>query len=165
MTRTLATALLAAALAATTACSSGHRAAGPSPAPAPSTTASLAGTPTASATPSPPSCFDTAESTLEMNDCAARDERDAERLLAAVLAAVRKKLDPAGRATLDRTQRAWRAYRDTFCPTFRAGGSIDTLNELGCYAGLEMDRARDVCDWYSPNATEDRPAICAKVDR
>jgi uncharacterized protein YecT (DUF1311 family) len=148
VTRTLAAALLVAA----TACSSGYRAAAPSPSPSP----------TASASPSPTSCLDTAQTQLDLNTCATAQSASAERALAEVLATVRNASEPARRADLDRGQRAWIAYRDTFCPTYGAGGSIDAMNVATCRANLAFERARAICDWYAPQAPEDAPAVCAR---
>lgn len=140
--------------------------------PAPSASASPTPTETPSATPSEtPSpdatatgCFATADTQLELNDCAAADARDADRKLTAVLADARRLTTGDARAAFDKAQREWETYRDTFCDSYLVdGGSIGPMNAAGCRTRLDLARARDVCDFLSPNGP-DAPPSCAAVE-
>lgn len=131
---------------------------------APSASPTATPSPTASPTSTaPPDCFDTAQTQADLNACAARDRDAAEATLNAVLAAARAATSGTERATLDRSQREWETYRATFCGFHTAGGSIGPMNAASCRATLAHDRARDVCDWLAPNATEDQPPVCRTV--
>jgi uncharacterized protein YecT (DUF1311 family) len=133
----------------------------PSPSPTPS--------PTPSDTPSPEptatGCFASADTQLQLNDCAAADARDAERKLAAVLADARRVTTGQARTAFDKAQREWETYRDTFCDSYLIdGGSIGPMNAQGCRAGLALARARDVCNLLSPNGP-DAPPSCKAVEQ
>ncbi len=119
-----------------------------------------------SPTPSPTdtACFDTAQTQVRLNECAAAEAHDAEATLDAVLADARAQSTGANRAVLDRAQRQWAAYRGTFCDSFAPDdGSLAPMNFAGCRASLALDRARDVCFRLSPNSDEDAPPSCRRV--
>jgi uncharacterized protein YecT (DUF1311 family) len=163
--------MAAAVVVAAAAGAAGGYAAHPGTAPAartPSPTATAAASPTSTATPSPtptPSrlaCWDTAQTQVALNDCAAADMRAAEHTLTAVLATVRAAAGTRQRAALDRAHREWLAYRDTICASNADGGTIDGLDVASCRATLATDHAREICTWWSPNSAEDQPAECPK---
>jgi uncharacterized protein YecT (DUF1311 family) len=97
----------------------------------------------------------------DLDECAARDLREAEALLARVLPAVLASVDGADRAALERSQRDWRAATDTLCGALGDdGGTIAGMNVVGCTADKVRDRAADLCVWVSPNTDDGLPEAC-----
>jgi uncharacterized protein YecT (DUF1311 family) len=115
-------------------------------------------------TPTPTSCFDTAQTQLAMNDCAGAEATKAAATLAKVLTEAHRRLDGPEEAALDRAQRAWLAYRGTYCASLTGGGTIDPTNVALCWSDLDTRRARDVCTFLSPNGGDETPTCAALVD-
>ncbi|RWU25478.1 hypothetical protein DM813_07090 [Pseudomonas alkylphenolica] len=87
-------------------------------------------------------CMQTAQTTLDMNNCngAEIDRQDA-RLNSAYKKAMAT-LEPAQQSQLRDAQRLWIKYRDANCKLYFSltGGTIDQLNGAGCV--LELTKAR-----------------------
>ncbi|MBH3427211.1 lysozyme inhibitor LprI family protein [Pseudomonas alkylphenolica] len=87
-------------------------------------------------------CMQTAETTLDMNNCngAEIDRQDA-RLNGAYKKAMAT-LEPTQQTQLRDAQRLWIKYRDANCKLYYSltGGTIDQLNGAGCV--LELTKAR-----------------------
>ena len=87
-------------------------------------------------------CMQTAQSTLDMNNCnGAEIERQDARLNSAYKKAIAA-LEPAQQTQLRDAQRLWIKYRDANCKLYFSltGGTIDQLNGAGCV--LDMTKAR-----------------------
>ncbi|MBS0470514.1 MAG: DUF1311 domain-containing protein [Proteobacteria bacterium] len=84
---------------------------------------------------------------LEMNVCANKDFRKADRKLNDAYQRLRKNLDPGEFRKLRDAQRAWIQFRDKEC-TFEAaeneGGSIYPMMYSGCLAGQTETRTRQL---------------------
>lgn len=87
-------------------------------------------------------CMQTAETTLDMNNCnGAEIDRQDGRLNGAYKKAMAA-LEPAQQTQLRDAQRLWIKYRDANCKLYYSltGGTIDQLNGAGCV--LELTKAR-----------------------
>ncbi|WP_457607820.1 lysozyme inhibitor LprI family protein [Nitratifractor sp.] len=90
-------------------------------------------------------CFDHAQSTVEMKECAYREYRYYDRLLNESYRRLIRSLPAGEREKLRKAQRTWIVYRDLECD-FEAypvhGGTAEGLLVLGCKTELTRKRAK-----------------------
>ncbi|MDD2048921.1 lysozyme inhibitor LprI family protein [Pseudomonas putida] len=87
-------------------------------------------------------CMQTAQSTLDMNNCNGAEIKHQDARLNGAYKKAMTALEPAQQAQLRDAQRLWIKYRDTNCKLYYSltGGTIDQLNGAGCV--LDMTKAR-----------------------
>jgi|CXWL01.1.fsa_nt_gi uncharacterized protein YecT (DUF1311 family) len=100
--------------------------------------------------PTEEDCGDLAQQ--PMNQCVGMVARNLEAQRAKVYAKLAATLDPARRATLDKVEAAWKAYRDAECDFEAAvfeGGSIQPTIYGGCLNTLTTNRIKELSDLLS----------------
>jgi uncharacterized protein YecT (DUF1311 family) len=87
-------------------------------------------------------CMQTAQTTLDMNNCNGAEIERQDARLNSVYKKAKAALEPAQQTQLLDAQRLWIKYRDANCKLYYSltGGTIDQLNGAGCV--LEMTKAR-----------------------
>lgn len=97
-----------------------------------------------------------AVSTKEMQDCADTEYKKADADLNKVYDDTLKKLKPEDVLLLKKAQRAWLAYPDAHCDAqyhLFGGGSIASVSLTQCRATLTANRAKEIKDGYTPQAS------------
>ena len=94
---------------------------------------------------------DEAKTTLQINECFAKELKKADSELNRVYQATVKKLPPDDVALLRKTQRAWLAYRDSQCEAERAlmsEGTNAPATWMSCKLELTRKRATEIQTTY-----------------
>ncbi|WP_191832344.1 lysozyme inhibitor LprI family protein [Pseudomonas fluorescens] len=98
-------------------------------------------------------CMQTAQSTLDMNNCnVAEIERQDARLNSEYKKA-KAALEPTQQTQLLEAQRLWIKYRDANCKLYYSltGGTIDQLNGAGCVLDMTKARADELLKLAEPS--------------
>ncbi len=94
---------------------------------------------------------DEAKTTLQINECFAKELKKADAKLNRVYQLAEKKLQPDDAALLRKAQRAWLAYRDAQCEAEHAlwgGGTGGTAARMSCSLELTRKRAAEIQNTY-----------------
>lgn len=105
-------------------------------------------------------CGETAETTIELNDCAKQEFDRAEARLNTTWKQVMARLDEradepdatAAKTQLRDAQRTWVKFREQDCQavyTLYQGGTMRTLMHLGCLTGHADRRTKDLEEWLA----------------
>jgi uncharacterized protein YecT (DUF1311 family) len=102
---------------------------------------------------------DDARTTLEINECVARQVDQAEADMNRYLDAAKKAHaeDGVTISALEEAQKAWELYRDSHCDAIYAlnrEGSIRASQMLSCKLELTRQRAHDLWGWYLGDQSE-----------
>jgi uncharacterized protein YecT (DUF1311 family) len=94
---------------------------------------------------------DEAKTTLQINECFAKELRKADAEVNRVYRLTVKKLQPDDAAFLRKAQRAWLAYRDAQCEAEHAlwgGGTGGPAARMSCSLELTRKRAAEIQNTY-----------------
>jgi uncharacterized protein YecT (DUF1311 family) len=92
-----------------------------------------------------------AKSTLQINDCFARELKKADAEINRVYQSTMNKLQPDDAALLRKAQRAWLAYRDAHCEAeyaFWDGGTGGPAARMSCKLELSRQRTAEIQNTY-----------------
>ncbi len=83
---------------------------------------------------------------FELNDCAAREYKNADTILNAVYNRIQSKIEGVNLQNLKEAQRAWIKYRDADCAgeAVYRGGSRSPMLQAFCAAALTKDRTKEL---------------------
>ena len=94
---------------------------------------------------------DDAKTTLQINECFAKELKKADAELNGVYRLTIKKLEPAEAVLLRKAQRAWLGYRDAHCEADRAqwdGGTGGPAAFMSCKLELTRKRTAEIQNTY-----------------
>lgn len=97
-------------------------------------------------------CMETAQSTLDMNNCNGAEIERQDARLNSVYKRAKAALEPAQQTQLLEAQRLWIKYRDANCKVYfnLTGGTIDQLNGAGCLLDMTKARADELATLSQP---------------
>jgi uncharacterized protein YecT (DUF1311 family) len=104
----------------------------------------------ATGTPARTQCEE-AKSTLQINECLAKELKKADTELSKVYHTIEKKLEPDDALLLRKAQRAWLAYRDAHCDAEHAlwgGGTGGPAAWMSCRLELTRQRTVEIKNTY-----------------
>ena len=97
-------------------------------------------------------CMDTANTTVDMVSCNAKEAKVQDKRLNTAYKTALAAQDGARKQQLQDVQRLWIKYRDANCAFAGSatGGSIDQVNGSGCVLDMTQTRAQELEDLVGP---------------